>query len=70
MCKLPDKIQPQNREQLKQLINYAFKHKQYDLNFTAATSQSEEFKVVFKYSNFDFEFLDTAEEIKTPDIII
>ena len=41
-----------------------------DLNFTAATSQSEEFKVVFKYSNFDFEFLDTAEQIKTPDIII
>lgn len=33
MCKLPDKIQPKNNAQLKQLINYAFKHKQYDLNF-------------------------------------
>ena len=33
MCKLPYKVQPKNNAQLKQLINYAFKHKQYDLNF-------------------------------------
>ena len=33
MCKLPDKIQPKTKEQLKQLINYAFKHDIYDLNF-------------------------------------
>ena len=33
MCKLLDKVQPKNKEQLKQLINYAFKHNIYDLNF-------------------------------------
>ena len=39
-----------------------------DLNFTSPTSQSEEFKVVFKYSNFDFQFLDT--NVHEPTIII
>ena len=33
MCKLLDKVQPKNKEQLKQLIDYAFKHNIYDLNF-------------------------------------
>ena len=33
-----------------------------DLNFTSVTSQSEDFKVIFKYSNFDFEFLDDIDE--------
>ena len=28
-----DKVQPKTKEQLKQLINYAFKHNIYDLNF-------------------------------------
>ena len=28
-----DKVQPKNKTQLKQLINYAFKHNIYDLNF-------------------------------------
>ena len=28
-----DKVQPKTKEQLKQLINYAFKHDIYDLNF-------------------------------------
>ena len=27
----PDKVQPKNKEQLKQLINHAFKHNIYDL---------------------------------------
>ena len=33
MCKLPDKIQAKNKTQLKRLIDYAFKHNIYDLNF-------------------------------------
>ena len=28
-----DKVQPKNKTQLRQLINYAFKHHIYDLNF-------------------------------------
>ena len=33
MANVLDKVQPKNKEQLKQLINYAFKHNIYDLNF-------------------------------------
>ena len=28
-----DKVQPKNKIQLKQLVDYAFKHNIYDLNF-------------------------------------
>ena len=54
MCKLPDKIQPKNREQLKQLINYAFKHKQYDLNFID-TSKITDMSGLFTYIAHDFD---------------
>ena len=33
MVNILDKVQPKTKEQLKQLINYAFKHDIYDLNF-------------------------------------
>ena len=33
MINVLDKVQPKNKTQLKQLINYAFKHNIYDLNF-------------------------------------
>ena len=33
MVNVLDKVQPKNKEQLKQLIKYAFKHNIYDLNF-------------------------------------
>ena len=33
MVNVLDKVRPKNKEQLKQLINYAFKHNIYDLNF-------------------------------------
>ena len=33
MANFLDKVQPKNKEQLKQLINYAFNHNIYDLNF-------------------------------------
>ena len=33
MVNVLDKVQPKTKEQLKQLINYAFKHNIYDLNF-------------------------------------
>ena len=33
MCKLPDKVQPKNKVQLKSLIDHAFNHNIYDLNF-------------------------------------
>ena len=50
MCKLPDKIQPKNNAQLKQLINYAFKHKQYDLNFID-TSKITDMSLLFDNVN-------------------
>ena len=33
MVNVLDKVQPKNKKQLKQLIDYAFKHNIYDLNF-------------------------------------
>ena len=59
MCKLPDKIQPKNKAQLKSLIDYAFKHDIYDLNFidtSKITDMSELFEDVkhnFDVSNWD-----------------
>ena len=33
MVNVLDKVQPKNKKQLKRLIDYAFKHNIYDLNF-------------------------------------
>ena len=54
MCKLPDKIQPKNRVQLVQLIDYAFKHKQYDLNFID-TSKITDMSGLFTCIAHDFD---------------
>ena len=54
-----DKVQPKTKEQLKQLINYAFKHDIYDLNFidtSKITNMSWLFESVkhnFDVSNWD-----------------
>ena len=57
MCKLPDKIQPKTKEQLKQLINYAFKHDIYDLNFID-TSEITDMSMLFRYSDYNFDVSD------------
>ena len=54
MCKLPDKIQPKNNAQLKHLIDYAFKHKQYDLNFID-TSKITDMSLLFDNVNHNFD---------------
>lgn len=36
-----------------------------DLNYTQPVAQSQTFNVAFKYSNFDFQFLDIHEEVKS-----
>ena len=33
-----------------------------DFNYTQPTAQSDNFKVEFKYSNFDFQFITDSEE--------
>ena len=59
MVNVLDKVQPKNKEQLKQLINYAFKHNIYDLNFidiSKITDMSELFGNVehdFDVSSWD-----------------
>ena len=61
MCKLPDKVQPKNKTQLKQLIDYAFKHNIYDLNFidtSKITDMSELFEDV--KHNFDISGWDVS----------
>ena len=57
MCKLPDKVQPKTKEQLKQLINYAFKHDIYDLNFID-TSEITDMSMLFRYSDYNFDVSD------------
>ena len=49
-----DKVQPKNKEQLKQLINYAFKHKQYDLNFID-TSKITDMSKLFECIGHNFD---------------
>ena len=49
-----DKVQPKTKEQLKQLINYAFKHKQYDLNFID-TSKITDMSGLFTCIAHDFD---------------
>ena len=59
MVNVLDKVQPKNKEQLKQLINYAFKHNIYNLNFidiSKITDMSELFRNVehdFDVSSWD-----------------
>ena len=48
-----DKVQPKTKEQLKQLINYAFKHDIYDLNFID-TSKITNMCELFEYVEHDF----------------
>ena len=57
MCKLPDKVQPKTKEQLKQLINYAFKHDIYDLNFID-TTEITDMSMLFRYSDYNFDVSD------------
>ena len=49
-----NKVQPKNKKQLKQLINYAFKHNIYDLNFID-TSKITDMSLLFSncMHNFD-----------------
>ena len=49
-----DKVQPKNKAQLKQLINYAFKHNIYDLNFID-TSEITDMSWLFEYISCNFD---------------
>ena len=49
-----DKVQPKTKEQLKQLINYAFKHNIYDLNFID-TSKITDMSELFGNVEHDFD---------------
>ena len=48
-----DKVQPKNRIQLEQLIDFAFKHNIYDLNFID-TSKITNMYELFEYTEHDF----------------
>ena len=64
MVNVLDKVQPKNKTQLKQLINYAFKHDIYDLNFidtSKITDMSELFEDV--KHNFDISCWDVSNVI-------
>ena len=52
-----DKVQPKTKEQLKQLINYTFKHDIYDLNFID-TSKITDMSMLFRYSDYNFDVSD------------
>ena len=56
-----DKVQPKNKRQLKQLINYAFKHNIYDLNFID-TSEITDMSLLFSncMHNFDVSSWDVS----------
>ena len=49
-----DKVQPKNRVQLEQLIDYAFKHNIYDLNFID-TSKITDMCELFEYIEHNFD---------------
>ena len=59
-----DKVQPKTKEQLKQLIIYAFKHNIYDLNFID-TSEITDMSWLFEYisCNFDISKWDVSNVI-------
>ena len=54
MVNVLDKVQPKTKEQLKQLINYAFKHNIYDLNFID-TSNITDMSWLFRYNDYNFD---------------
>ena len=56
-----DKVQPKNKTQLKQLINYTFKHHIYDLNFID-TSKITDMSWLFENvkHNFDISSWDVS----------
>ena len=59
-----DKVQPKNKTQLKQLINYVFKHNIYDLNFID-TSEITDMSLLFNNCkhNFDVSSWDVSNVI-------
>ena len=54
MYKFLDKVQPKNKKQLKQLIDYAFKHNIYDLNFID-TSKITDMTLLFSKCNYNID---------------
>ena len=56
-----DKVQPKNKIQLKQLVDYAFKHNIYDLNFID-TSEITDMSLLFsnRMHNFDVSSWDVS----------
>ena len=48
-----DKVQPKTKEQLKQLINYAFKHDIYDLNFIDTSKITDMASMFYYCKKFD-----------------
>ena len=54
MINVLDKVQPKNKKQLKQLIDYAFKHNIYDLNFID-TSEITNMSWLFEYISCNFD---------------
>ena len=49
-----DKVQPKNKNQLKQLIDYAFKHNIYDLNFID-TSKITDMTLLFSKCDYNID---------------
>ena len=64
MVNVLDKVQPKNKKQLKQLIDYAFKHNIYDLNFID-TSEITDMSNLFEdiRHNFDVSKWDMSNVI-------
>ena len=54
MANFLDKVQPKNKIQLKQLVDYAFKHNIYDLNFID-TSKITDMSELFININHNFD---------------
>ena len=54
MCKFLDKVQPKNKAQLKSLIDHAFNHNIYDLNFID-TSKITDMSKLFININHNFD---------------
>ena len=54
MANFLNKVRPKNKAQLKSLIDYAFKHKQYDLNFID-TSKITDMSWLFEYISCNFD---------------
>ena len=54
MVNVLDKVQPKNKTQLKSLIDYAFNHNIYDLNFID-TSEITDMSWLFEYISCNFD---------------